>query len=113
MSRRPRQRLNDILEAAAIAQTIAARGRQAFDDDPVSRLAAEAAVTRIGEAARHLPDEITALAPDVPWPQIRGMRNVMTHAYFDIETDVLWTTIARDIPALAAQVTVLVEKLPD
>jgi uncharacterized protein with HEPN domain len=113
VSRRPRQRLNDILEAAAIAHTIAARGRQAFDDDPVSRLAAEAAVTRIGEAARHLPDEITALAPDVPWPQIRGMRNVMTHAYFDIETDVLWTTIARDIPALAAQVTVLLEKLPD
>jgi uncharacterized protein with HEPN domain len=41
------------------------------------------------------------------------MRNVMAHAYFDIEPDVLWTTIARDIPALAAQVTVLLEKLPD
>jgi uncharacterized protein with HEPN domain len=77
------------------------------------RLAAEAAVTRIGEAARHLPEEITALAPDVPWAQIRGMRNVMTHAYFDIETDVLWTTIARDIPALADHVRALLEKLPD
>jgi len=50
----------------------ATRGRQAFDDDPVARLAAEAAVTRIGEAARHLSDEITALAPDVLWAQIRG-----------------------------------------
>lgn len=113
MSRRPRQRLDDILEAAAVAATIAARGRQVVDDDPIVRLAAEAAVTRIGEAARHLPDEITALAPDVPWAQIRGMRNVMTHAYFDIETDVVWTTIDRDIPALAAQVTTLLEKLPD
>jgi uncharacterized protein with HEPN domain len=113
VTRRPRQRLDDILQAAAVAQTIAARGRPAFDDDPVTRLAAEAAVTRIGEAARYLPDEITALAPDVPWAQIRGMRNVMTHAYFDIETDVLWTTIARDIATLATQVTVLLEKLPD
>jgi uncharacterized protein with HEPN domain len=113
VSRRPRQRLDDILEAAAVAATIAARGRQVVDDDPIVRLAAEAAVTRIGEAARHLPDEITALAPDVPWAQIRGMRNVMTHAYFDIETDVVWTTIDRDIPALAAQVTTLLEKLPD
>jgi uncharacterized protein with HEPN domain len=113
VTRRPRQRLDDILEAAAVAATIAARGRQVFDDDPVVRLAAEAAVTRIGEAASRLPDEITALATDVPWAQIRGMRNVMTHAYFDIETDVLWTTIARDIPALVAQVTVLIERLPD
>jgi uncharacterized protein with HEPN domain len=41
------------------------------------------------------------------------MRNVMTHAYFDIETDVLWTTIARDIPTLATQVAALLGKLPD
>jgi uncharacterized protein with HEPN domain len=74
VTRRRRQRLDDILEAAAVA----ARGRHVFDDDPVVRLAAEAAVTRIGEAARHLPDEVTALAPDVPWAQIRGMRNVKT-----------------------------------
>jgi uncharacterized protein with HEPN domain len=112
VNRRPRERLNDILEAATAA-TIAARGRQVFDDDPVVRLAAEAAVTRIGEAARHLPDEMTALAPEVPWAQIRGMRNVMTHAYFDIESDVLWTTIARDIPALATEVRTLLDKLAD
>jgi uncharacterized protein with HEPN domain len=97
VSRRPRQRLDDILEAASIAATIAARGRPDFDGDPVVRMAAEALVTRIGEASRHLPEEITALAPEVPWPQIRGMRNVLTHAYFDIEPDVLWTTIIRDI----------------
>jgi len=42
-----------------------------------------------------------------------GMRNVMTHAYFDIETDVLWTTIARDIPALATEVRTLLDKLAD
>lgn len=102
-----------MLEAATVAATIAARGRPAFDDDPVVRLAAEAVVTRIGEAARHLPDEITGFAPDVPWPQIRGMRNVLTHAYFDIEPDVLWTTITRDIPALAIEVAVLVEALPE
>jgi uncharacterized protein with HEPN domain len=113
VTRRPRQRLEDILEAVAVAQTIAERGRQDFDDDPVARLAAEAAVTRIGEAARHLPEEVTALAADVPWAQIRGMRNVMTHAYFDIEIDVLWTTIARDLPTLATQVAALLEKLPD
>jgi uncharacterized protein with HEPN domain len=113
VTRRPRQRLDDILEAAGVAQTVAARGRQVFDDDPVVRLAAEAAVTRIGEAARHLPDDVTALAPHVPWAQIRGMRNVMTHAYFDIETDVLWTTIARDIPNLATEVRTLLDKIAD
>jgi uncharacterized protein with HEPN domain len=113
VSRRPRQRLGDILEAAAVASTIVARGRAAFDSDAVARLAAEAAVTRVGEAARHLPDDVTALAADVPWPQIRGMRNVLTHAYFDIEADVLWATIARDLPALADQVTVMLASLEE
>jgi hypothetical protein len=47
VTRRLQRRLNDILDAAAVAQTIAVRGRQAFDDDPVTRLAAEAANHRL------------------------------------------------------------------
>ena len=43
----------------------------------------------------------------MPWAKIRGMRNVMAHAYFDIETDVLWTTIAREIRALVTQINTL------
>ena len=41
------------------------------------------------------------------------MRNVMAHAYFDIEVDVLWTTLVRDLPALAARMAALVEQLPE
>jgi hypothetical protein len=59
VTRRPRQRLDDILEAATIAQTIAARGRPTFDDDLVVRLAADPVVgdLTLTYEAMHLPND--------------------------------------------------------
>ena len=38
--------------------------------------------------------------PDVPWPQIVGMRNRLVHAYFDINADILWDTVQVALPEL-------------
>jgi uncharacterized protein with HEPN domain len=54
----------------------------------------------IGEAAKHLPPEAAALAPDVKWPLIRRMRNVLAHAYFGLDDDVIWDAITSDVPNL-------------
>jgi uncharacterized protein with HEPN domain len=47
-----------------------------------------------------LPDQIRTLAPDVPWHKIIGMRNVLVHGYFEIDTDIVWDAATRDAPAL-------------
>jgi uncharacterized protein with HEPN domain len=39
--------------------------------------------------------------PEVPWANIIGMRNRLIHAYFDINLDILWQTISKDLPELA------------
>ena len=54
----------------------------------------------IGEAATHVPDEVRALAPGVPWRQLVGTRNRLAHAYLGIEPDTVWLIVTRAVPEL-------------
>jgi uncharacterized protein with HEPN domain len=54
----------------------------------------------IGEAARHVPDDVVATHPEVPWREMRGLRNVIAHAYFSVSLPIVWTTITSDLPPL-------------
>ena len=58
----------------------------------------------IGEAARNLSDEIRAEHPDVEWGQIIGMRNRLIHAYFQVDTELIWEIISIDLPLLKREV---------
>jgi uncharacterized protein with HEPN domain len=67
----------------------------------------------IGEAARALPEEVRALAPEIPWSNIIGMRNILVHGYFEIDTDIVWNTATRDVPALKPAMERLLETLEE
>jgi uncharacterized protein with HEPN domain len=38
---------------------------------------------------------VRALAPEIPWSNIIGMRNILVHGYFDIDTDIVWEAATR------------------
>jgi uncharacterized protein with HEPN domain len=65
----------------------------------------------IGEAARALPAEVRNLAPEIPWPKIIGMRNVLVHGYFDIDTEIVWQAVTRDWPVLKPAVVSLLARV--
>jgi uncharacterized protein with HEPN domain len=67
----------------------------------------------IGEAARALPEEVRAMAPDIEWAKIIGMRNVLVHGYFDIDLDIVWNAAERDVPALKPLVERLLKRLEE
>lgn len=54
----------------------------------------------IGEAAANVPQETQDLYVDIPWYQMKGMRNILIHEYFGVDNDVLWNTIKKDLPIL-------------
>lgn len=57
----------------------------------------------IGEAATKIMDtapEFTQRHPEVPWRNMRGMRNRVAHGYFDINLDTVWETVQSALPAL-------------
>jgi uncharacterized protein with HEPN domain len=55
----------------------------------------------IGEAAGHVPEDVVAASPQIPWARMRGMRNLAVHEYFGIDVNVLWDTVTINLPALS------------
>lgn len=59
----------------------------------------------VGEAATGVSTETRSRSPEVPWPDIIGMRNRLIHAYYDIDLDRVWDTLKDDLPPLELQLT--------
>jgi uncharacterized protein with HEPN domain len=105
------ERLRDILEAIAAINRYAIRDKKAFEGDELLQGWFLRHLQIIGEAARALSQDVRALAPDVPWQKIIGMRNVLVHGYFEIDTDIVWDAATRDIPALEPNIERLLRTL--
>jgi uncharacterized protein with HEPN domain len=56
-------------------------------------------------AVKNLPESIRQLSPNTPWKDIAGMRDELTHKYYDINYDVVWEIIETEAPALKIETT--------
>jgi len=54
----------------------------------------------IGEAANHIQPEIQSQFSNIPWVQLKGIRNILIHEYFGVDIEVIWETIQNDLPPL-------------
>jgi uncharacterized protein with HEPN domain len=104
-----RVRLRHMVEAAENAgQFIAGRQRTELDEDRMLLFALVHAIEVLGEAASRISEETQATHPGIPWRAIIGMRNRLIHAYFEINTEIVWQTATQEIPALLPQLRALV-----
>ena len=58
----------------------------------------------IGEAVKRLPQELRQEHSDIAWREIAGLRDILAHAYFALDLDIIWDAIQRDVPALLIRV---------
>lgn len=87
-------RLSDIsLACEECLQFVAGMSFQEFARDRKTQLAVVKELEIIGEAAGKLPRAIRSASPEIPWTEITGMRNRLTHEYFDVNYETVWGTV--------------------
>lgn len=98
-------RIRHMREAAREALTFASgRVRTDLDTDRMLALAIVKAIEIVGEAAVKVSDESRGSLTGIPWADIINMRHRLTHSYFDIDLDIVWSTVQTDLPPLLAAI---------
>jgi len=99
------QYLTDIVDAAdAIARFLSGVNRQQFLEDELRQSAVIQKIGVVGEAAGKITPELRGRYPEVDWPKIVGMRNLLVHGYFSIQLGIVWMTAAQSIPELRQKI---------
>lgn len=111
--RSDRERLLDIREAIVKIGQHTARDIDAFADDEMQQVWVIYHLQIVGEAAYGLSQRFKANHPEIPWEQIIGMRHVLVHGYFEIDLDIVWAVIEKDLPALKNAVEAILHQPED
>jgi uncharacterized protein with HEPN domain len=74
--------------------------REDFNNDEKLRLALTHLLQVIGEAARRISPEFRSNYPQIPWKGIVGMRSKVVHDYLNVDEDIVWQTINKDLTPL-------------
>jgi uncharacterized protein with HEPN domain len=102
MSRDEQERLRDIRDAiTAIHRHIEQAGETTAPlEDPLLHDALLFQFVVIGEAVKNLSSETRESAPDTPWTDIAGLRDLIAHEYFRIDIHRVLEIVERDLPGL-------------
>jgi len=103
--------LTDMLDAMSKArQFVAGMSFEQFSTDDKTVYAVIRALEIVGEATKKIPPEVRALRPNIPWREIAGMRDKLTHDYFGVNVSVIWKTVGEDLPSLEEGIRSLLDE---
>lgn len=93
--------LEDILEAARkIHLYTAGLSFEAFCDDSKTTDAVIRNLEIIGEAVKQIPEPVREGRAEIPWRKIAGLRDILIHAYFGIDFEMIWDVVTNKLPTL-------------
>lgn len=81
----------------------------AFLQDRKLVLAIERCLEIVGEAAGRISESFRVAHPQIRWQAMRGMRNLLAHEYGRIDREILFHTVADEVPSLLAAIDRILE----
>ena len=110
MSRNYNLYLQDIVTASdRIASYVEGIARSEFEADQMRIDAVIRNLQIIGEAVKKIPNSTQKEYPSIPWQEITGLRNRVTHVYFDVDINIIWDVVRFELPILKTQIQQLID----
>jgi len=105
--------LEDITEAIErISDYIGDYSKEEFQKDQKTIDAVVRNIEIIGEAVSNIPKEFREKYPHIPWKKIVGVRNIVIHKYFGVDTNTLWIIINEQLSEFKLQISMITSDEP-
>jgi len=65
----------------------------------------------LGEAAKHIPAEMSPQYPNLPWREMAGTRDRLIHHYFGVNLDVVWGIVEMELPNVVIELEKVLKNL--
>jgi len=101
--------LRHILDAIGEIEEFTAAGETAFYASRLIQRGVERNLEIIGEAAKRLSEPVRSEHPAVPWRAMAGLRDILSHAYHRVDSELVWQTVADALPKLRVAVETILD----
>jgi uncharacterized protein with HEPN domain len=98
-------------ELDALAAATKGYSRERYVADYVVRRASERALLIISEAVKSLPKDLLVRYPEMAWPEIANLGNVLRHEYHMVDDETVWEILSRDLPELSPVIDRMISDL--
>ncbi len=103
--------IKDIVAAMeSIEEFIAGMDLPGFRVDDKTASAVIRKLEVIGEAVKHVPEDVRQGYPQVPWKEMAGMRDKLIHFYFGVDYSLVWRTITERVPKVKKDLQAILEE---
>ena len=97
--------IDDILEGIKnIEEFTKNLNKEKFSKDNLRQSAVITQLEIIGEAAKNVPISFREKYPNIPWKDMAGLRDILSHAYFGVDISRVWNVIKKDLPNIKIKI---------
>ncbi len=105
--------LDHILECITRIEQYVSDGREAFMDSTLIQDATIHNLQIMAESTQRLSDPLKALHPEIDWPRLAGLRNILVHGYLGLNLVTVWGAIEHNLPEPKEQVGLILRNLDE
>lgn len=103
--------LLSIADSIAQIESYTKNDKKVYDESRMVRDAVMRNLEIIGEAAKHLSEEMREKHSTIPWRQVAGLRDVLIHDYMGVDIDEIWNIVEKELPTLKKKVSEMLDEI--